>query len=250
MKSIADNLGYLYTFPRKQGKDSSDPFTVSDKDIIRTFIADDHPYLIHGVENDLNKDKRIKIIGTAGSYSEVLSKLQHAKPDIILLDLRMPGHDAYDLRQYISEIKAITSCKIVIFSNETGWARIHRCLEVGASAYIEKAIAIGRLAEFIHRVHEKDELLIFTAEQLPLIQFSKRQKEILHLIVEGKENDQIATCLEIELKTVQSYVNEIKEKLAQAFEIHPIRPRTLLLLATKLGFGRKIISSPNINSLL
>ena len=109
---------------------------------------------------------------------------------------------------------------------------------MGAQAYIEKAISIGRLPEFIHRVYEKEELLIFTAEKLPQISFSPRQREILHYIVDGKENDQIALLLNIELKTVQSYVNEVKTKLQEAFNIHPIRPRNLLLLASKLGFGR------------
>ena len=112
---------------------------------------------------------------------------------------------------------------------------------MGAQAYIEKAISIGRLPEFIRRVHENDEILIFTAEKLPEMQFSPRQKEILHYIADGKENDEIAELINIEVKTVQSYVNEIKAKFAEAFNIHPIRPRVLLLLASKLGFGRAVL---------
>lgn len=235
------NQGYLYTFSKESFSEYSHSTTrtFQKKGIILTLIADDHPYLIHGVESDLNKDPKIKIIGTANSYASVIEKSAQLQPDVILLDLRMPGHDKDDLKNYIAQIKSKSNSKIIVFSNEVGWARIHRCLDVGASAYIEKAISIGRLAEFIHRIHENEEILIYTAEKLPIIQFSKRQKEILHFIANGKENDEIATHLEIDVKTVQSYVNEIKSKFAESFGIHPIRPRTLLLLASKLGFGNK-----------
>ncbi len=246
MNAVLQNQGYLYTFSKEsfsqEDNKFSDPWQIAPKgEIIRILIADDHPYLIHGVEADLNKDPKIKIIGTAGSYDEVINKAMELQPDVVLLDLRMPGRDKHDLKHYLTGLKAVGRCKVIIFSNETGWARIHRCLDIGASAYIEKAISIGRLAEFIHRVYEEEELVIFTAEELPKIQFSRRQKEILHFIGDGKENDEIALLLNIEVKTVQSYVNEIKARFAESFGIHPIRPRTLLLLASKLGFGTKAV---------
>lgn len=239
---VLQNQGYLYAFSKQSFEQQDNGFNNKPKkrEIIRVLIADDHPYLIHGVEADLNKDLKIKIIGTAGSYDDVMDKAIQLEPDVVLLDLRMPGLDKHDLKSYLTALKAAAGCKVIIFSNETGWARIHRCLDVGASAYIEKAISIGRLAEFIHRVYGEEELVIFTAEELPQMQFSRRQREILHFIGDGKENDEIAQLLKIEMKTVQSYVNEIKSKLSQAFGIHPVRPRTLLLLASKLGFGTNI----------
>lgn len=246
METIQKRQGYLYTFSKRsfnQGEEEHNGSLKKNakKEIILTLIADDHPYLIHGVETDLNKDQKIKIVGTAASYNDVLVRVRGLQPDVVLLDLKMPGSDSYDLKQFITEIKSLAKIKVIIFSNETGWARIHRCLDIGASAYIEKAISLGRLAEFIRRVYEQEELLIFTAEALPKIQFSKRQREILHFIGDGKENDEISNLLDIEVKTVQSYVNEVKEKLSLAFGIHPIRPRTLLLLASKLGFGTKVL---------
>ena len=246
METTLQNQGFLYTFSRDSfGQDSLTQDKLKEyipkKGIILTLIADDHPYLIHGVESDLNKSPKIKIVGASSSYDDLLDKTSELKPDVVLLDLKMPCCEKYDLKDFIDKLKSLARCKVIIFSNETGWARIHRCLEIGASAYIEKAISMGRLAEFIHRVYEKDELVIYTAERLPEIQFSPRQKEILHYVVDGKENDQIAQLLNIEVKTVQSYVNEIKSKLSESFNIHPIRPRTLLLLATKLGFGHKLI---------
>lgn len=246
MEVLVKNQGYLYTFSKSSFNhllNESCELKPSNKKngIILTLIADDHPYLIHGVESDLNKDPKIKIVGTALSFDEALIKTKELSPDVILLDLRMPGHDKYPLHLYINKLKLVSNCKVIIFSNETGWARIHRCLDIGASAYIEKAISIGRLREFIHRVYKDEEILIYTAEELPKIQFSKRQQEILHFIADGKENDEISGLLNIEVKTVQSYVNEIKIKLSEAFAIHPIRPRTLLILASKLGFGSKVI---------
>ena len=247
MSIATQNQGYLYTFSKTSFGQGEVNFTNpiqnnnNRRGIILTLIADDHPYLINGVESDLNKDPKIKIVGTAGSYDELLERAALLQPNVVLMDLRMPGYEKYELKYYINKLKKIGNCKVMIFSSETGWARIHRCLDMGVQAYIEKAISIGRLPEFIHKVYEEEELLIFTAEKLPQIQFPPRQKEILHYIADGKENDQIAAILNIEVKTVQSYVNEIKAKFAEAFNIHPIRPRILLLLASKLGFGSAVL---------
>lgn len=245
METIIQNPGYLYSFPKRGFRNHANEskhtsLNKHKKEMILVLIADDHPYLIHGVESDLNKDPKIKIVGACNSYTELREKVKQLQVDIILLDLRMPDRDEIDLKEYITEIKHISNSKVIIFTNESGWARIHKCLDIGASSYIEKAISIGKLAELIRKVHENDEIVIFTAEQIPQIQFSPRQKEILHYIADGKENDQISEILDIEVKTVQSYVNEVKEKLSEAFSIHPIRPRTLLLLASKLGFGNKV----------
>jgi len=108
----------------------------------------------------------------------------------------MPGREKYDLKYLITDLKTAGNSKIIIFSNETGWARMHRCLEIGAQAFIEKALALGRLSEFIHKVFENEDLFIFTSEELPKIQFSERQAEILHCISDGKENNEIALYLE------------------------------------------------------
>ncbi|MBI1858517.1 MAG: response regulator transcription factor [Candidatus Melainabacteria bacterium] len=238
--------GYLYTFPEGSFNNSKEnsinqSSNNTNKEIILTLIADDHPYLIHGVEADLNKDPKIKIIGTAQSYDSLLAKAIELSPDVILHDLKMPGHETLDFKEYILKLKEQTNSKIIIFSNETGWARIHKCLELGASAYIEKAITLGNLAELIQRVYKEDDHLVYTAEKIPNIQFSPRQQAILHFIMDGKENDQIAGILKIDIKTVQTYISEIKMKLSDAFGIHPIRPRTLVLFASKLGFGNKTI---------
>lgn len=245
MEAASRSEDYLYTFS-KQCFDHLDNEPIEEErprdknGIIRTLIADDHPYLVHGVEEDLKKDKKIKIIGTACSYDDVLTKVRRLMPNVVLLDLKMPGYEKYNLASFINRLKIIGNCRVIIFSNETGWARIHRCLDIGASAYVEKAISVGRLSEFINRVYNNEEIVIYTAEKLPKILFSKRQEEILHHIADGKENDEISGLVGIEFKTVQSYVHQIKAKLAQAFAIHPVRPRTLLLLASKLGFGNKV----------
>lgn len=246
MQSVLQkNQGYLYTFSKQSFNQNGERLkkaeeAVTKDEIILTLIADDHPYLIHGVETDLNKDSKVKIVGTVSTYDEVIDRAKELLPDVVLLDLKMPGRDKHELEYYIKELKAINNCKVMIFSNETGWARIHKCLDIGASAYIEKAISLGRLSEFIHRVHENDELVIFTAEELPKIKFPGRQKEVMHYIADGKENDEIAELLKVELKTVQSYINKIKTKLRDAFGVSSVRPRTLLLLASKLGFGSKV----------
>lgn len=212
------------------------------KQVIKVLIADDNPHLISGVEKDLESDKRIKIVGVVNSYYGLLDKVLELKPDVVLLDLKMPGLDKYGLSYYITKIKEQANTKIIIFTNDTGWARIYKCLELGASGYIEKAISLGKLSDFIRRVYEYEEEVIHTQDELPQIHFSKRQKEVLHLVADGKENEEIAMLLKIQVPTVKSCLNDIKLKIQEALYIHPVRARTLTLLAVKLGFGSRIAS--------
>lgn len=213
--------------------------TSKKKNALRVLIADDHPHLIAGLKEDLKRDKEIKIVGYAGSYNELLLKVDFLQPNVVLLDLKMPGYESHDLKEFITKLKAINHCKVIIFSNETGWARIQRCLEFGACGYIEKAISLGKLAEFIHKVYKDEELIVCTADELPRIDFSYRQKQILHYMADGIENDGIANLLGIGIKSVQSYVDVLRSKIEESFGIKPIRPRMLMFLASRLGFGSK-----------
>ena len=210
------------------------------KNTIRLLIADDHPHLISGLEKDLSADAQIRIIGTASSYDKLLETAERLQPNIVLLDLKMPGMEKYNLRNYIARLRAINHCKVVIFTNETGWARIYKCLEFGAIGYIEKAISFGKLALFIHKIHEDEEIIIYTQDKLPEMNFSDRQKEILHYLASGKENDEIAFFLGLGIKSVQSYIDIIRNKISDGIGIHPIRPRMLMFLASKFGFGEII----------
>lgn len=242
MTKLLLKSGNLYSFSISESNEDENTAskTKQKNKIIQVLLADDHPYLINGIIEDLSKDSKIKIADTVNSYDELLGQARALSPDIVLLDLKMPEHRNRDLEYYIKHLRKL-KCKIIIFSNETGWARIHKCLEYGASGYIEKAISLGRLSELIYRICSEDELIVFTTEEFPQIEFSQRQKEIMHYLADGKENNEISILLEIDLKTVQSYINQVKSKLSTALGIYPIKPRTLCLLASKLGFSQRAI---------
>ena len=108
MEATLQNPGYLYTFSKGSfGKKESriqNLLNNKKEGIILTLIADDHPYLIHGVENDLNKDPKIKIVCTVNSYDELTEKTKELQPDIILLDLKMPGREKHDLKDLIKNL--------------------------------------------------------------------------------------------------------------------------------------------------
>ncbi len=237
--------GYVLSFGKNAFKEKRyrmNKFTGEEdqKEFIKVLVADDHPHLLAGVKKDLNEAGNIRVVGVASSYEETLTKVKELKPDIVLLDLRMPGADKYDFHCFISELRASCRCKVIIFTNETGWARIYRCLEFGASGYIEKAISFGKLANFIRNVYEGTELVTYTADKLPEIDFSERQNVILHYVADGKENNEIAEMLGLDIKTIQSYLGVIKDKIGKTFQIHPLRPRALAVIASKLGFGTKL----------
>ena len=125
MDALLERQGYLYSFSktdfkRYREKSMGCQTEISQaKKIITVLIADDHPYLIKGVETDLNNNPRIKYFGSVGTYSDLLEKARALQPDIILLDLKMPGNDIYDFKHYLTGLKSISNNKIIIFTNET-----------------------------------------------------------------------------------------------------------------------------------
>jgi len=94
MATQLQNEGYLYAFSNgsfekdKNKKETILPYRLNkaSNELIRVLVADDHPYLVHGVENDLNKDLKIKIVGVAASYDELINKAAQLQPRVILLD--------------------------------------------------------------------------------------------------------------------------------------------------------------------
>ena len=182
---------------------------------IRILLADDHRIVRMGLRAVLALEPDIAIVGESSSADETVSLWQKLRPDVVLLDLRMPGggHDA--LRRIV--VLAPKAAILVLTTSETE-EDIHRAFSLGAGGYVLKSIAPEQLAEAIRAVHLgrrwiPDEIGRSLAARESTAELSAREVEVLSLLSKGLTNPEICTTLDISLGTVKAHIRNILAKL-------------------------------------
>ncbi|HKV73838.1 MAG TPA: response regulator transcription factor [Gemmatimonadales bacterium] len=191
---------------------------------IRVFIADDHPIVRHGLRRIVEEDSGLIISGEAGDASALLTALESAATDLVLLDVSMPGGNFLDTLKALRE--RYPSIKVLVLSvhPEDQWAV--RALRAGAAGYLTKDHSPGQLLEAIRRVYRGGRYVSPTlAEQLasqldlggqraPHELLSDREFEVMRRLGSGLTVSQIAAELALSAKTVSTYRTRILEKMA------------------------------------
>lgn len=200
--------------------------------MIKVMIVDDHSILRSGLTMLLNAEDDIKVIGEASSGEDALELLRNLKPDVVLLDLTMPG---------IGGIETLKLCKekypdvnILILTMHDDEKFLPKILELGASGYVVKKSVDAVVINAIRIVAKGERFIdssmtealmkvnIHSANNLKnkeINSFSKnkvltaREKEVLKYIALGYSNKQLANTLFISIKTVETHKAKIKEKL-------------------------------------
>ena len=196
---------------------------------IRIFIADDHRIVRDGIRLLLEEEADMKVIGEAGNGREAVTKTRTLCPDVVVMDIEMPGLNGIETIQKIHE--NCDSCKVIILSMHSNSEYIRRALKSGAGGYILKESAGKELVRSIRSVtsgrrylsREITEKLIDTYIDLdqyafsetisPLEKLSSREREILQLVVEGNSSAEIANIIYISKKTVETYRSRMMQKL-------------------------------------
>jgi len=191
--------------------------------MIKIFIADDHSLIREGIKNLISSESDIKIIGESSNPHEVLEQLKKLKPDVIVLDISMPGKSGLDL---LKEIKIqLPDIKVLMMSMLPEEQFAKRTLKAGASGYITKTslpeefiIAIRRVASGRKYVSQNlaeqlAEDLDENVEKKPYELLSDREFQILKMIASGKSQTDIADELAISVSTVNTYRSRILDKL-------------------------------------
>lgn len=183
---------------------------------IKILIVDDHPVMCSGLSNVLNTQEGMKVVGTTGSGSEALRMLPVEMPDLILLDLRMPGMDGLSVLRALQSIA--TPPKVVVLTSYEEDELIYQAIKAGAQGYVLKDTTEAALVEAIKTVHSgKRYLPIDIASRLTdrmlRTDLSPRELQTLRLLTKGLTNKQIASSLKLSEYTVRHYVNSIIEKL-------------------------------------
>jgi two-component system NarL family response regulator len=185
-------------------------------DLIRVMIVDDHPVVREGIARIISDDKRMELVGEAGSAQEAMTLFRKMRPDVTLMDMRMPdGSGAETIEAIRNEF---TNARIIILSSFDHEEDIYQAIQAGARGYLLKDSPRTELISAIIRVHSGERCIpanVATrlAERIGGNELTSREFEVLKLIVKGKSNKEIGDNLGISEGTVKSHVNNILSKL-------------------------------------
>lgn len=179
-------------------------------------VVDDHPIMRLGIVAIINAQKDMKVCAQAGSGEEAVRLFRQHRPDITLMDLRLPGMSGLEVLRVIRREDPRARC--VVLTTYEGDEDIHQALTAGAAGYLIKAMSNETLVDALRKVHGGSRFLPApVAESLaartPNSDLSPREREVLSLIVHGKTNRDIANSLGITEATVKCHVSVILERL-------------------------------------
>ncbi|MFL5737096.1 MAG: response regulator [Actinomycetota bacterium] len=196
----------------------------SDGDPIRIMVVDDHPVWRDGVKGDLEHSGAATVVAEASDGGDAIEQAREAMPDLVLMDLRMPGVSGVDaIRQIVEESPHI---KILVLSASAEESDVLEAVKVGAAGYILKSATSEELVEAVRRVRRGEPVFTAPLAGLLLSEFRRvstassgepvltpRENEILKLVAKGYTYREIAEQLFISVKTVQNHVQNILSKL-------------------------------------
>lgn len=196
---------------------------------LRVLIADDHPLFRHGIREFLNLDPAIQVVGEAMSGEEAITQAETLHPDVILMDVNMPGVNGIEAtRRILHDSPHIRILVVTMFEDD---GTVFAAMRVGARGYILKDAEKENILRAIQAVGNGEaifsptiatRLIDFFATQVSTLpkeifpSLTEREREILQLIARGRSNIEIAHELSLSPKTVYNYVSNILNKLQVA----------------------------------
>ena len=207
---------------------------------IRVLVADDHALFRAGVRKLLQSFEGVEVVGEAGDGQEALELSGAQRPDVLLMDIGMPGLNGVEAAARLA--RGGPRPRVIILSMHTGEEHVLRAIRAGAAGYLLKdakppeleaavrAVARGEiyLSPAISR-YVVDDVRRGGAESGPLDRLTPRQREVLQLIAEGNTTKAIASRLGLSVKTVETHRAQLMERL----DVHDVA--ALVRLAVRLG---------------
>jgi DNA-binding NarL/FixJ family response regulator len=188
--------------------------------MIRVLIADDHPVVRQGLRTFLGVQDDIDVVGEAADGLEAVSQAEALAPDVILLDLKMPGVDGLTA---LEELRARgVEARVLVLTSASERARVAPVVRAGAAGYLYKDVDPQALVQAIRAVHDGHVLFAQEAADAMLgpdrgekgaTALTAREREVLVQIALGRSNREIARSLVVSEKTVKTHVSNILMKL-------------------------------------
>jgi two-component system NarL family response regulator len=201
----------------------------------RVLVADDHALLRTGVANIINQERDLRVVAEAGNGLEAVQAFARHRPDVTLLDLRMPVMEGVEAVRRIRELDP-RALVIVLTTYDTD-DEIASALKAGAKAYVLKDISADELVACIRKVLAGQTYLAPAAaaklaEGVTRVQLTPREMAALRLMADGKANKEIAAQLEISERTVKTHLAHLFEKLGVTSRTEAVK------VATRRGLVR------------
>jgi two-component system NarL family response regulator len=201
----------------------------------RVLLVDDHALLRTGVANIINQEPDLQVVAEAGDGAEAIAAWERHRPDVTLLDLRMPVMEGVEVVRQIRG-RDPQALVIVLTTYDTD-DEISSALKAGAKAYVLKDIAADALVSCIHDVLAGKTYLAPAAaaklaEGVTRVQLTPREMAALKLVADGKANKEIASALHISERTVKTHLAHLFEKLGATSRTEAVK------VATRRGLVR------------
>ncbi len=192
--------------------------------MIHVLLVDDHELVRTGIEHLLNKTNGISVIGVASSGEEAIERVAELGPDVVLMDINMPGIGGIEASRKIYQ--KFPDIKVIALSVHDDGPFPHHLLRVGAHGFISKSSPVTEMVNAIQIVHRgKRYLCTEVANNIalaavpgnlssPFEQLSQREMQVVILTLQGKSIQEIADMLLISPKTVNTYRYRVYEKLS------------------------------------
>jgi len=193
---------------------------------IRLLIADDHAVLRAGLRMLLDIRREMAVVGEAGDGLEVLKKARELQPDVVLMDLSMPGPGSGEVIRGV--LRNSPKTRVLVLTMHDDPAYLASAMAAGASGYVVKKVADSELVSAIRAVHAGRTFVDLTQSlgspspaasskargrtERPKV-LSRREREVLQLLAQGHSNQQIATRFKVSVKTVETHRTRLSEKL-------------------------------------
>ncbi|OIJ63152.1 response regulator [Streptomyces mangrovisoli] len=192
-------------------------------DAIKVLLVDDHQVVRRGLRTFLEVQDDIEVVGEAADGAEGVDRAEELRPDVILMDVKMPGTDGVDALRMLRERD--NGARVLIVTSFTEQRTVVPALRAGAAGYVYKDVDPDALAAAIRSVHAGHVVLQAEVAGALLSQeetnpgqgrtgsLTDREREVLGLIADGRSNREIARALVLSEKTVKTHVSNILMKL-------------------------------------
>lgn len=204
----------------------------------RILLVDDHPVVRKGLQSCLANRDNLKIVGEASDGAESIQKAKELEPDIVLMDINMPGMNGLEVTDRLR--KETPKIKVLVLSMHGARDYVLRIVKAGARGYVLKDAPTDELVRAIESVHAGDAFFSPSVARIALNQYvaesddrdpisrlSDREREVLVQIANGKSNKEIAMLLGIGVRTIETH----RERIMRKLDIHSVAGLTKFAIA-------------------